>query len=199
MSAPEVQALPMARVRPDPNQPRTIFDPEEIAELAASIRENGLLQPILVRPVGNDWFVVVGERRYRAHLHNQAATINAIVRDMAPGDVFAAQIVENLQRSGISPLEEADAYQRLVNEMGGDIEAAAKRIGIMPWRVTERTCLLKLRPEYRRLLATKHLQNSQAFEMAQLSSYGPRPAVQADQGGPVPELSGVAGCGSGAT
>lgn len=169
----EIRALPMARVRPDPTQPRQIFDEADIAELAASIRENGLLQPILVRPSGTGWLVVAGERRYRAHIHNKAETINAIVRDMAPGDVFAAQIIENLQRTGISPLEEAAAYQRLVDEMGGDVEAAAKRLGMrQPWRITERTCLLRLDASYQKLLASGQLKSTEAYEMAQLSSIG---------------------------
>ena len=168
--ADTVLALPMCKVRPDPSQPRKLIDAADIVELAASIRENGLLQPILVRPDrGVGYIIVAGERRYRAHEHNKAETILGIVRDMVPSDVFVAQIVENLQRRDISPLEEAVAYQRLVDEMGGDINAAATRIGIMAYRITERTGLLNLREEYRTLLAAKQLKPSEAQEMSHLS------------------------------
>jgi ParB family chromosome partitioning protein len=171
---PIVRVLPMARVRPDPDQPRKIFTPESIAELAASIREKGLLQPILVRPGDQGYRIVAGERRWRAHLHNNAATIAALVTELSADDVLAVQIIENLQREDMTVLEEAHAYQRLVAECGGDVDLAAKKLGKAPWRITERTCLLKLEPEYQQLLASGNLRTSQAYEMAQLSTPGQR-------------------------
>jgi ParB family transcriptional regulator, chromosome partitioning protein len=171
---PIVRVLPMARVRPDPDQPRKIFAPESIAELAASIREKGLLQPILVRPGPEGYRIVAGERRWRAHLHNHAVSIGAIITDLSADDVLAVQIIENLQREDMSALEEANAYQRLIDECGGDVEVAAKKLGKMSWRLTERTCLLRLEPEYQSLLASGNLRTSQAYEMAQLSTVGQR-------------------------
>lgn len=170
----KVRALPIAKVRPDPSQPRKLFEPEALAELAASIRENGLIQSITVRadPDGKGWIIVAGERRYRATLLNAAKTINAIVVDLDAAAIRVAQIVENTQRKDMTPLEEAHAYQALVDELGGDVDAAAKKLGMQSWRVTERTCLLRLLPEYQSLLTTKQLKPSQAFEMAQLAPKG---------------------------
>ena len=170
----KVRALPVKQVHPDPTQPRKIFSKESIAELAASIRENGLLQPITVKPDGTGWQVLFGERRLRAHIHNKAEMILARVLDLTGTDVLVGQIVENDQREPMSPLEEAHAYQRLVEELGGDVELAAKKLGKMPWRITERTCLLRLEPEYQALLASKQIGTSAAYEMAQLSPIGQR-------------------------
>jgi ParB family chromosome partitioning protein len=167
-----VRALPVDRVRPDPTQPRRLFDVDEIQSLAASIREIGQIQPITVRPdpdAAGSWIIIAGERRWRAHKHNQAATISAIVDDRLEGaNILIAQIVENAQRQDMTPLEEADAYQRVVEQLG-DVELAAKRLGKSTFRVTERTSLLNLLPEYRGLLASGNLRRNDAFEMSKLS------------------------------
>jgi ParB family transcriptional regulator, chromosome partitioning protein len=190
VTAPEVRALPMAQVRPDPEQPRREFSEEAIAELAGSIRESGLLQPITVHKVATRapiWIIIAGERRYRAHIHNGAKTILArVLDDISEVDVLVAQIVENTQRADMTPLEEGRAYQRLVDQLGGDVELVAKKLGKMPWRITERTCLLRLAPEYQKLLAGKHLQTSQAFEMAHLSERGQKRLFEAIRFGQCP-------------
>jgi ParB family chromosome partitioning protein len=169
-AAPLFVAIPMADIDADPDQPRKAFTPAELEELAASIREHGLLQPILVRPFGNRFRIVAGERRWRAHQHNGAVDIMCQVRsDLSDADILNAQIIENIQRQPMSPLEEAVAYQRAVDRNGGDIALTAKRLGMkQAWRITERTCLLRLDDDYRRLFATGNLSNSEAFEIAQL-------------------------------
>jgi ParB family chromosome partitioning protein len=182
----EVRALPMAKVHRDPTQPRKIFTPGSIAELAGSIRENGLLQPIGVRPDGDGWRIVFGERRWRAHQHNKARMILARVLDLTGTDVLVTQIIENAAREPMTALEEAHAYQRLVDELGGDVEAAAKALGKVPFRITERTSLLKLEDEYLQLLASGNLTNSQAYEMAQLSPVGQRRLFGAIKAGQCP-------------
>lgn len=165
------QSLPVAKVYPDPHQPRTSFDPAELEELAASIRENGLQQPIKVRPDGKGRFqIIYGERRWRAHKMLKAKTIDCIITEgMEELSIFLAQVIENVQRSQMTPLEEARAYQKVVDALDGNVIEAARRLGLKhPNRVTARTCLLNLRPEHQKLLANGNLKPSEAFEIAQL-------------------------------
>jgi len=184
-------ALPIDRIRPDPEQPRQSFPAAAIEELAASIRENGLLQPIMARPDperGEGFYLVVaGERRYRAHLHLGAAVIEARIVDMTPDDVRIAQIVENIARADMTPLEEAMAYQRELDR-GLSVEELARKLGMkQAWRISERTCLLRLKPEYRKLFASGNLKNNEAFEMAQLSPSGQDALFEAIRKGLCPD------------
>jgi ParB family chromosome partitioning protein len=158
----------MGMVRPNPHQPRKIFPRAELEELAASIQARGLLQAIKVRPSGDGYEIVCGERRWRAHQVFGAETIRAEVVEMTDDDMADAAIVENLQRKDITPLEEARAFQRRL-DAGLTPEELAQRLGLKQvWRVTERTALLKLTPEYQDALARGILTPSQAFEMAKL-------------------------------
>jgi ParB family transcriptional regulator, chromosome partitioning protein len=168
-----ITKLPIDRIRPDPDQPRKLFTQAEIEELAQSMRENGQLQAISVcadPERGSGYFMIAwGQRRYHAALHNAWTTISVEVVDMQEAEIRIAQIVENLQRQSMTPLEEAAAYQRELDG-GMTIASLAGRLGLkQPWRITERTALLKLEPEYRGLLASGNLTPSQAFEMSRLS------------------------------
>jgi ParB family chromosome partitioning protein len=175
--------LPIDRVQPDPDQPRKNFAAGPLEELAASIKANGLLQPITVRLVAPDprlvfggdrhgdlalWMIVAGERRWRACklaglTHIEANIVDG--EDSQQKDVLA--IVENLQREDISPLEEAHAYQRMLDQYALTVEELAAKLGLrQPWRITERTALLRLRPDYQALLAKGHITPSQATELA---------------------------------
>jgi ParB family chromosome partitioning protein len=169
-----VHDLPIADVHPDAGQPRKLFDPDKLAELAASIRENGLLQPINVRKDPDGGYVVVaGERRWRAFRLLGAATIPAHVREIDVVGVRVAQIVENAQREDIGPIEQAQAYRSLLDETGWSIDELARRLGLkQPWRIFERLVLLKLQPEYQGLLASGNLSPEQAGYMAKLSPQG---------------------------
>ncbi len=157
----------------NPNQPRQIFNEAALKELADSITQNGLLQPIKVRPDNAGKFMIVcGERRWRAH---QLAGIKTIKADVVGADelddnsLAIAAIVENLQRADISPLEEAKAFQRML-DTGMTAEELGKRLGLkQSWRITERTSLLKIRPQYQDLLAKGIITPSQAFEMSRLN------------------------------
>jgi ParB/RepB/Spo0J family partition protein len=172
--APDAQVvnLPMSQVRPDPGQPRKIFDPAALRELARSIKADGLLQPVTVRRTGDAYQIVAGERRYRAHELIGAATVRAIVIETTgTADIRVKQIIENDQRVDVTPLEQARSYQSLMDQSGWTIDELAARIGKDPWRVRERTVLLTLRPEYQELLAGGNLTPSQATELARL---GPR-------------------------
>jgi ParB family chromosome partitioning protein len=125
----------------------------------------------VTRDPAGGYKIVFGERRWRAHQRNGAATILARVVDMAPDDVLVAQVIENTQRADMTPLEEAHAYQGAIDLLGA--EEAARRLGFVALSaITNRTSLLRLLPEYQHLLSRKQLKTSQAFEMSQLSPVG---------------------------
>lgn len=177
--APLATPLRVSTIFPNPDQPRKLFDQGEIEDLWASILAKGQLQPIVVTPrkglgpAGEDWMIVAGERRWRGHVFGGAHEIDAIVRyELTDVDVMDLAIAENRDRVNVSPLEEAAAYQWYIDR-GMTVEEVARRHGLkQPWRITERTCLLTLRPEYQHLLKGKQIGNSEAYEMAQLSPGG---------------------------
>ncbi len=175
---PEATAsdIPMDQIEPDPDQPRKVFEPTALRELAAFIRADGLLQPIVVRPPTTGrtpYMIAVGERRWRAHQINGAATIRAFVTK--PKDtttIRVMQIIENDQRQDVTPLEQARSYQALMDSTGWTVEELGARIGKAPHLITERTALLNLRPEYQALLASGNLKPSEATELVRLSPRG---------------------------
>ncbi len=151
----------VARVGPNPFQPRREFKEEDLAELATSIRENGLLQPIVVRhaPAGSalEWELVAGERRWRAVTRLGWTEIPALVRDVDDRTMLVLAMVENLQRSGLSPLEEAEGYQRLTDEFGLTQQQIADIMGRDRSTVANSLRLLQLPASVRRLLAEGQL------------------------------------------
>jgi ParB family chromosome partitioning protein len=111
--------LPLASISPNPTQPRRLFDEVALAELADSIRIKGVLQPILVRPAGDDRYeVVAGERRWRAAQMAGLHEIPVVIRTFSDIDGFEAAIIENVQRTDLNPIEESQGYQRLIQEFG---------------------------------------------------------------------------------
>lgn len=147
--------IPAAQIQPNPKQPRTVFDDEALAELVHSIREFGLMQPIVVRSVGPDSYqLVMGERRWRACQEVGLATIPAIVRETNDGDMLRDALLENIHRVQLNPLEEAAAYQQLLEEFNVTHEELAARIGRSRPVVTNMIRLLKLPiPVQRRVAA----------------------------------------------
>lgn len=129
------RTVPLARITANPFQPRREFEPEALAELEASIRENGLLQPLVVRPAkegapaGADWELVAGERRMRAVRKLGWTEVPVIVRDMDDRTLLVLAIVENVQRAGLSPLEEAEGYRQLIEEFGYTQKEVAESVG----------------------------------------------------------------------
>ncbi len=141
----EVQNLPLFSVVPDPNQPRKTFNETSLAELAASIAENGVILPIIVSPIGNDKYqIVAGERRWRASVIAKTPTIPAIVRDLGPLHRQLQALLENVQRSDLNPLEEANAYQQLQEEFSLSHEDIAQTVGKSRATITNSLRLLKL-------------------------------------------------------
>ena len=113
-----VQMIPVASIEPHPGQPRRIFDEEALDELAASIQARGVIQPIVVRPHGHRFQIVAGERRWRAAQRARLHEIPAIVREFSDDETLEVALIENIQRQDLNAIEEAQAYQRLVDEYG---------------------------------------------------------------------------------
>jgi ParB family chromosome partitioning protein len=113
-----VREIDIARIRPNPNQPRTQFSEESIAELAESIVQRGVLQPILLRPQGEGFEIVAGERRWRAAQKAGLHTIPAIVREIDEASTAELALIENIQREDLNPIEEAEGYRQLIKRHG---------------------------------------------------------------------------------
>jgi len=113
-----VREVEVARIRPNPNQPRVHFDEEALDELADSIRERGVLQPILLRPDGEDYLIIAGERRWRAAQRARLHTIPAIVREIDESTTAELALIENIQRQDLNALEEAEGYRQLIARHG---------------------------------------------------------------------------------
>jgi len=125
-----LQTLSLDRLRPGKYQPRTKMDAASLAELALSIKEQGVMQPILVRPVdGGRFEIVAGERRWRAAQQAGLREIPALVKNVPDQSALAVALIENIQREDLNPLEEANGLQRLIDEFGLTHEAAAKAVG----------------------------------------------------------------------
>jgi ParB family chromosome partitioning protein len=132
----------------NPDQPRKDFDPAALQELADSIRAQGLIQPISVRPIGDRFQIIAGERRYRAHKLLGLATIPALVQSgLTDRDVALQAIIENACRRDVNIMEEADAYGQLVRH-GLSNDEIASQVGVAAFRVEWRLSLLNLKPDY---------------------------------------------------
>jgi ParB family chromosome partitioning protein len=144
-SSPELLQVPVGSVRPNSRQPRRRFDAESITELAESVRAQGLVQPIVVRPAeGGTWELIAGERRWRAARTAGLATIPALVRESDDRDSLLLALVENVAREDLSPIEEARAYAVLIDEFGLSLGEVADRVGRSKPSVSNRIRLLEL-------------------------------------------------------
>ncbi len=155
---PYLDEVPIGAIEPNPHQPRKHFDEESLADLAASIREIGVLQPILIRPIEpGKYYLIAGERRWRAARRAGLATIPAIVRATDELASMEQALVENLHRQDLSPLEEASAYQQLLEDFGLTHEQVAIRVGKSRAAVSNTLRLLQLPPPVQHLLADGRL------------------------------------------
>jgi ParB family chromosome partitioning protein len=177
--------LPLDRISPNPLQPRSSFDPDALAELAASIREVGLLQPVVVREVSGDdgprFELVMGERRWRASQEVGTGTIPAIIRDTADDDLLRDALLENLHRQELNPLEEAAAYAQLLSDFGATHEQLAERIGRSRPQITNTLRLLQLPAPVQRRVAAGVLSAGHARAILGL----PTPEAQEEMAGRV--------------
>ena len=147
-----VRNVEIGRIRPNPSQPRRHFDEQAMAELAASIAERGLLQPILLRAVGDDFEIVAGERRWRAAQKAQLHFIPAIVRELDDEASAEIALIENVQREDLSAIEEAEGYDKLIKSYGHTQEVVAKLVGKSRSHVANLLRLLDLPESVRQML-----------------------------------------------
>lgn len=148
----EDQMLPIAQVKPNPNQPRTHFDESALAELAESIRENGVLQPLLVRKKGQKYEIIAGERRYQASKIAGLDEVPVIIKDVDDQKMMELALIENLQRSDLNPIEEAKGYQQLIKKSKMTQEALAKAVSKSRSSITNSLRLLDLPEEVQQFL-----------------------------------------------
>jgi ParB/RepB/Spo0J family partition protein len=161
-----VRIVPVDHIEPNPEQPRMVFEQSALDELAASIREHGVLQPILVRPLGpNTYQIVAGERRWRASRQAGLETIPALIEDIDDDTALEIAIIENLQREDLTPLDEAMMYDRMVHEHGYSIRKLADKLGKDKGYLENRLRLADAPPEIRELVSLRKDSLSHAYEL----------------------------------
>lgn len=144
--------LLISEIKPNKGQPRKTFRPEELAELTDSIKQNGILQPLLVRKKGSGYEIVAGERRYQAAKAAGLSEVPVVIREISDDEVFKLALIENLQRSDLSPLEEAHGYRQLIKEKGLTQEELAKILSKSRSAITNTLRLLDLPKEVQGLV-----------------------------------------------
>ena len=147
----------LSEIEPNPRQPRQDFDPAALEDLAQSIRENGIITPITLRKTGDTYQIIAGERRWRASRLAGLTEIPAIVLDVDENTAYALALIENLQREDLNPMEEAEGYRRLTQELGLTQEQAAQRVGRSRPAVANALRLLSLPKSVETLLREKQL------------------------------------------
>jgi ParB/RepB/Spo0J family partition protein len=161
-----IRQIPLEQIEPNPEQPRLAFDETTLAELAASIREHGVLQPVLLRPLGPHRFqLIAGERRWRASRLAGVDTIPAMVDDIDDETAMEIAIIENLQREDLSPLDEAAMYDRMIREHGYSIRRLADKLGKDKGYVENRLRLADAPLEIRQLVSVRKDTLSHAYEL----------------------------------
>lgn len=167
----DVQHLRVDAIVPNRYQPRHIFAPGELAELTASIRESGVLQPVMVRRKGDGIYELIsGERRWRAAKEAGLETIQAVIRNCSDKESLLLALVENLQREDLNPMETARAYARMMNEFGMTKEAIAQKVGCDRSSVANFVRLLNLHPEVQELVEAGTLSAGHAKVLLGLES-----------------------------
>ena len=164
----EVKELPIEKLRVNPYQPRKTFNEESLRELAESIKEHGVIQPIIVKKSIKDYEIVAGERRYRASRLAGKKTIPAIIRDFTDEQMMEIAVLENLQREDLNAIEEAMAYNNLMEHQNLTQEALAKKVGKSRSYVTNMLGLLTLPPEVKQLVKQGKISTSHARTLSKI-------------------------------
>jgi len=164
--------LPLDEIRPNPRQPRTVFDEDALDELVGSIREIGVLQPVVVRRAGDGYELIMGERRWRAAGAAGLDAIPAIIRETGDEDLLRDALLENLHRSQLNPLEEAAAYQQLLDDFGCTHDELASRLHRSRPQISNTLRLLKLPPLVQRRVAAGVLSAGHARALLGLADGG---------------------------
>ncbi len=165
-----VRNVPVERIDSNPENPRLAFDEATINELAASIKEHGVLQPILVRPLGDGRYqLIAGERRWRASKAAGIATIPALIEDIDDDTAMEIAIIENLQREDLSPLDEATMYDRMIREHGYSVRKLAQKLGKDKGYLENRLRLADAPEEVRGLVSVRKDTLSHAYELMKVT------------------------------
>ena len=165
-----IREIPVEKVQPNPGQPRMTFNQETIQELAASIKEHGVLQPILVRPSGDLFEIIAGERRWRASKIAGKETIPAIVERFDDATALEIGLIENLQREDLSPLDESVIYKKMTGELGYSIRQLASKLGKDKGYVENRLRLASAPDDVREMVAQRYDSLSAAYELMKIDN-----------------------------
>lgn len=165
-----VMSVPIEDVRPNRQQPRKTFDDAALIELAESIKTHGLMQPVLVRSRGNHFEIIAGERRWRASQRAGLKAIEVVVKDLAEEDVFEWALIENIQREDLNPIEEAEAYRRLLDGTKMTQEQLSHRVAKDRSTIANALRLLKLPEEVRRQVIAGAISMGHARALLSLES-----------------------------
>jgi ParB family chromosome partitioning protein len=172
-----VRDLPLEKVQPNPTQPRMTWHQDTLNELAASIKEHGVLQPILVRPAGEGYEIIAGERRWRASKLAGKETIPAIVERFDDATALEIALIENLQREDLSPLDEAVIYKKMTDELGYSIRQLAGKLGKDKGYVENRLRLANAPDDVREMVAQRYDTLSAAYELMKIDNVRRRKAL----------------------
>jgi ParB family transcriptional regulator, chromosome partitioning protein len=164
----QIREVPVSKILPNPAQPRLSYDEESLTELAGSIREHGVLQPILVRPSGSKFELIAGERRWRASTMAERETIPAIVVEFDEQTALEVSIIENLQREDVSPLEEAAMFRKMTDLFGYSLRQLAQKVGKDKGYIENRLRLTDAPADVRELVSVRKDTISHAYELMKI-------------------------------
>jgi len=162
--------LPLSLIKPNPMQPRTVFNSDGLQELAASIRANGIIQPLIVRQLGDSYQIVAGERRWRAARLAELQEVPVVVQDVADRSMLELALIENIQREDLNPIETAHAFERLGRDLGLSQEEIGRRTGKDRTSIANIVRLLKLPKEVQLLVAERRLSMGHARALLGLAT-----------------------------
>lgn len=191
----DLHTVRVGSVRPNPYQPRHVFDPDALEELKQSLQASGLLQPIVVRPAGDEFELIAGERRLRAAEQLGWSEIHAVVREVDDQTLLTLALVENLQRDSLSPIDEALGYERLMNDFGVSQGEIGELVGRSRSAVANALRLLRLPDDVQDLVHVGSLSTGHARALLQLSDARAVPALAeraVEEGMSVRELEALA-------
>ncbi len=177
--SPGLLTVPLDRIVPNPHQPRLSFPEASLSELVASIREHGILQPLVVRrDAGAGWQIIAGERRWRAAKLAGLTEVPVVVKDVAPQQMLELALVENVQRADLNPLEEALAYQQLSEEFGLSQTEIARRVGKSRVAITNTLRLLQASRSVQQALLAGDISEGHARALLGLPEHAQEEALQ---------------------
>ena len=166
----EVMELKIGEVSPNRSQPRQMFDDEKLSELAASIKKHGIMQPLIVKREGSKYLIVAGERRWRAAKLASLKTVPAIIRDLTSREVMEMALIENIQREDLNPIEEADAYEKLMTEFGLTQEQLAETVGKSRPTIANTVRLLSLDETVKEMISDGSISSGHARALLGISN-----------------------------